>query len=72
MFLQLKEFELYWGAVTCGNFTLIFFLFFVFFIDFFFLNGFPNPFIVHSKPSFLVRIKFTFLAIGFLFWLAAF
>ena len=38
---------------TCGNFTLIFTVFFRFFGSDFFLNGFPNPFIVLSRSSFL-------------------
>ena len=37
---------------TCGNFTLIFSVFSIFWIGFF-LNGFPNPFIVLSWSSFL-------------------
>ena len=105
IFLQFKEFELYWGALncigvvilvtpkqeverksewfcgvkffrskfkvewengvwtkirflasgflfTCGNFALIFSVFSIFWPDFF-LNGFPNPFIVLSRSSFL-------------------
>ena len=37
---------------TCGNFTLIFTVFSIFWIVFL-LNGFPNPFIVRSRSSFL-------------------
>ena len=33
----------------------------------FFLNGFPNPFIVHFRSSFLFRTKLSFLASGVLF-----
>ena len=39
-------------SFTCGNFTLIFTVFWFFGSDFF-LNGFPNPFIVRSWSSFL-------------------
>ena len=38
---------------TCGNFTLIFTVFFRFFGSVFFLNGFSNPFIVRSMSNFL-------------------
>ena len=38
---------------TCGNFTLIFTVFFRFFGSDFFLNGFSKPFIVRSRSSFL-------------------
>ena len=38
---------------TCGNFTLIFTVFFRFFGSDFFVNGFPNPFIVRSRSNFL-------------------
>ena len=38
---------------TCGNFTLIFTVFFDFLDRIFFLNGFHNPFIVRSWSSFL-------------------
>ena len=41
---------------------LLFFQLFGFFGSDFFLNGFPNPFIVHSMPSFFVWTKFSFLA----------
>ena len=44
---------------TCGNFTLIFTVFSIFWIGFF-LNGFPNPFKAHSRPSFLFEINFHF------------
>ena len=38
---------------TCGNFTWIFTVFFDFFGSVFFLNRFPNPFIVRSRSSVL-------------------
>ena len=47
-------------------FTDFYCFIFQFFGSDFFLNGFPNPFIVHSRPSFLVEPSF-FLASGFLF-----
>ena len=50
---------------TCSNFTLIFTVFSIFWIGFF-LNGFPNSFIVHSRP-FFVWTKLPFLASDFLF-----
>ena len=38
---------------------LLQFLLFLFdFLNRIFLNGFPNPFIVHSRPSFLFETKF--------------
>ena len=51
---------------TCGNFILIFIVFSIFWIGFF-LNGYPNPIIIHSRPSFLFEPNFQFIAIGFLF-----
>ena len=43
----------------CGNFTLIFTGFFFNFLDrSFFLNGFPNPFTAHSRPSFVFELNF--------------
>ena len=47
---------------TCGNFTLVFTVFSIFWIGFF-LNRFSNPFIVHSKPGFLLdsNIHFSLL-----------
>ena len=41
---------------TCGNFTLIFTIFSQFFGSVFFLNGFPNRFIVRSWSSFLFEL----------------
>ena len=41
----------------------------------FLLNGFPNPFIVHSSPSFFVWTSFPFLACGqaaFWHWFSVF
>ena len=54
-------------VVFCSHaaISLWFLLFFRFFGSDFFLNGFPNPFTAHSKPSFFVWIKFSFLASGF-------
>ena len=44
---------------TCGNFTLIL-THFNFLDRVFFLNGFPNPLIAHSRPSFLSEPNFYF------------
>ena len=52
---------------TSGNFNLIFTVLFSIFRIGFFLNGFYNLFIVHSRPGFFVWTKFPFLASGFLF-----
>ena len=52
---------------TCGNFTLIFTVFFRFFGSNFFLDGFPNPFTAHSRPSFLFELNFHFSLVVFLF-----
>ena len=52
---------------TCGNFTLIFYCFFQFFGSDFSLNGFPNPFTAHSRPSFLFELNFHFSLGVFLF-----
>ena len=49
---------------TCGNFTLIFTVF-RFFAPDFFLNGFPNPFTAHSRPSFLFELDFHFSLVVF-------
>ena len=52
---------------TCGNFTLMFTVF-RFFGSVFFLNGFPNPFIVHSLPGFfLFETNFRFSLVVFCF-----
>ena len=40
--------------------SLWFLLFFRFFGSNFFLNGFPNPFTAHSRPSFLFELNFHF------------
>ena len=53
VFEQKFAFSLVVFLFTCGNFTLIFTVFSIFWIGFYFLNGFPNPFIVPSRPSFL-------------------
>ena len=45
--------------------TLIFTVFFRFFESDFFLNGFPNPFVVHSRPSFLFEPIFYFSLVLF-------
>ena len=52
---------------TCGNFTLIFIVFFSIFLIGFFPNGFPNPFTAHSRPSFLFDLNFHFSLVVFLF-----
>ena len=48
----------------CGYFTLVFTVF-RFFEQDFFLNGFPNPFIVHSRPSFLLESNLHFSLVVF-------
>ena len=57
--------------VFCSHAAISLQFFFYCFFDFldriFFLNGFPNPFVVHSRPIFFVWTKFPFLANGFLF-----
>ena len=53
MFEQKFAFSLVVFLCTCGNFTLIFTVLFDFLDRIFFLNDFPNPFIVHSRPSLL-------------------
>ena len=50
---------------TCGNFALIFTVFIRFFGSDFFLNVFPNPSIVHSRPSFLFEPNFHFSLVVF-------
>ena len=58
----------FWLLVFCSHaaislwFLLFFFRFFG--LDFF-LNGLPNPFIVHSSPSFLFQPNFHFLLVVF-------
>ena len=44
---------------------------FSFLLLIFFLNGFPNPFIVHSKPSFLLESNLHFSLLVFCFVLAS-
>ena len=51
VFEQKFAFSLLVFLFTCGNFTLIFTIFSIFWIGFF-LNGFTNPFLVHSRHSF--------------------
>ena len=46
---------------SCVNFTLILLYFWIGF----FLNGFRNPFIVHSSPSFLLEPNFSFSLVVF-------
>ena len=54
MFERKFAFSLVVFLATHGNFTLIFTAFAILWIGFFFFqNGFPNPFIVHSRSSFL-------------------
>ena len=50
---------------TCGNFTLIFTVLFDFLDRILCLNDFPNPFIVHSRPSFLFEPNFHFSLVIF-------
>ena len=45
--------------------SLWFLLFFQFFGSDFILNGFSNPFIVHSRPSFVFELIFDFLLVVF-------
>ena len=47
-------------VVFCSHGKVQFLLFFKFFGSDYFLNAFSNPFVVHSRLSFLL-IKFTFL-----------
>ena len=62
-------------VVFCSHaaISLWFLLFFfsIFLIGFFFLNGFPNPYIVHSRASFLLESNLHFSLVVF-FSLAAF
>ena len=56
-------------VVFCSHaaISLLFLLFFRFFGSDFFLNGFPNPFAAHSRPSFLFELNFHFSLAVFLF-----
>ena len=54
-FGQKFAFSLVVFLFTCGNFTLLFTFFFDFLDRIFFVNGFPNPFIVHSSSRFSFR-----------------
>ena len=67
MFEHNFAFSLVVFLFTCGNFTLIFYSFFDFLDRIFFLNGFPNPFKAHSRPSFLCELNFHFSLVVFLF-----
>ena len=63
-FEQKFAFSLVVFLFTCGNFTLIFTVFSIFLIGFF-LNGFRNPLIAHSRPSFLCEPNFHFSLVLF-------
>ena len=54
-------------VVFCSHAAISVFFFQFFGLDFFFLNEYPNPFIVHSGPRLLFEPNFFFIAIGFLF-----
>ena len=56
-------------VVFCSHaaISIWFLLFFRFFGSDFFLNGFPNPFTAHSRPSFLFELNFNFSLVVFLF-----
>ena len=57
-------------VVFCSHAAILlrFLLFFRYFGSDFFLNGFPNPFTAHSRPSFLFELNFHFsLVVFFLF-----
>ena len=47
--------------------SLLIFTVFRFFGSDFFLDGFPNPFTAHSRPSFLFDLNFHFSLVVFLF-----
>ena len=65
VFEQKFAFSLVGFLFTCGNFTSIFTVFWS--LDrILFLNGFPNQFIDHSRPSFFLT-NFSFVVSGFLF-----
>ena len=56
--------------VFCSHAAVSSFFDFYCFLDslnWFFLKGFPSPFIVHSRPCFFIWIQFPFLACGFSF-----
>ena len=55
------------GSGFCSHaaISLWFLLFFRFFVSDFFLNGSPNPFIVHSRLSFLLESNFLFSLVIF-------
>ena len=55
--------------VSCSHAAISLWFFLFFFFQFFglifFLNGFPNAFIVHSKPTFLFELIFFFSVVVF-------
>ena len=61
MIEQKFAFSLVAFLFTCGKFTLIFTVFSILLDRIFFLNGFSNPFIFPSRPSFLFEPNFHFL-----------
>ena len=61
VFEQKFVFSLVVFLFTCGNFTLILTVLSIFLIGFF-LNVFPSPFKVISRPSFFVWTKFPLFA----------
>ena len=66
MFEQKFGFSVLVFLFTCGNFNLMFTVFFFrFFGSHFFLNGFPNSFTAHSRPSFLFELIFLFSLVVF-------
>ena len=56
-------------VVFCSHVAILYFVFFFFqfFGADFFLDGFSNPFIVHSRSSFLLEPNFHFSLVLFLF-----
>ena len=54
-------------VVFCSHaaISLLFFLFFRFFGSDFFLNGFPNSFTAHFRPSFLFELNFHYSLVVF-------
>ena len=60
MFEQKFGFSVVVFLFTCGNFTLIFTVFFRFFESDFFSKCFPNPFTAILGPSFLFELNFHF------------
>ena len=63
MFEQQFTFSL---VVFCSHAAIsLWFLMFIQFFGSFFLNGFPNPGIVHSRPSFLLESNLHFSLVVF-------